>query len=137
MLFTHEMGHILGGWFGGGELQECDLWPWHLPYSIFEPDPQPLLTLWSGPIVGVLFPLTLAIVFRRSWVWFLASFCSLANGLYLATGWWVGDRYLDTTGLLEHGASRISLAVYCSLTIGWGYVCFRRTCLTIFGEPFQ
>lgn len=128
MAFTHEMGHIVGGWCCGGTLQAADLLPWHLPYSIFEPDPKPLVTLWCGPILGVVVPLGLAMAIRREWMWFVANFCVLVNGTYLAAAWISGDRYLDTPQLLEHGARPVTVALYCVLTIGCGYMGFRRSC---------
>jgi hypothetical protein len=135
MTFTHEMGHIIGGKCCGGSLQSADLWPWHLPYSIFDPDPFPLVTLWAGLIIGVLAPVAVALVIQRDWMWFIANFCVLANGAYIATAWFAGDRYLDTPKLLEHGASPIAIGVYCSLTIGFGYVGFRRSCVSALSAP--
>lgn len=129
MAFTHEMGHIVGGICCGGSLQSADLWPWHLPYSIFEPDPFPLVTLWAGLFAGVLVPMTAAVMVQREWMWFIAHFCALANGAYIAIGWVSGDGLLDTHRLLEHGASPIAIGAYCLLTIGFGYVGFRRSCI--------
>jgi len=63
-------------------------------------------------------------------MWFIANFCVLANGAYIATAWFSGDRYLDTPKMLEHGASPFMIAVYCLLTIGFGYVGFRRSCVS-------
>lgn len=131
MTFVHESGHILCGWACGGTLTSADLLPWHLPYSIFDPDPQPLITLWGGPTLGVMIPLAFAIYLRKDWMWFIAYFCILANGAYIATAWVSGDRFLDTPKLLEHGAHPATIAVYCLLTIGYGYVGFRRHCLRI------
>ena len=130
MTFTHEIGHIIGGTCCGGSLKSADLLPWHLPYSIFEPDPFPLVTLWAGLIFGVLAPVAVAIIVQREWMWFIANFCVLANGAYIATAWFSGDRYLDTPKMLEHGASPFMIAVYCLLTIGFGYVGFRRSCVS-------
>ena len=135
MTFTHEMGHIVGGTCCGGSLKSADLLPWHLPYSIFDPDPFPLVTLWAGLIIGVLAPVVLAIIVRRDWMWFIANFCLIANGAYIATAWFSGDRYLDTPKMLEHGASPITIAVYCLLTIGFGYVGFRQSCISVLSEP--
>lgn len=126
MTLAHEAGHLVGGWLGGGTLHSADLWPWHLPYSIFDPDPQPLVTLWSGPLLGVLAPLAVAACAGRSWVWFVADFCLLANGVYLALGWFSADRFLDTARLLESGASPAVVALYCAATLGTGYSRFRR-----------
>ena len=129
MTLVHESGHLICGWSCGGTLVRADLLPWHLPYSIFEPDPYPLVTLWGGPVLGVAIPFSIATLFRRDWLWFIAYFCMLANGSYLATAWFTGDRYLDTTKLLQHGAYSWSIAIYCLLNIGFGYIGFRRQCV--------
>jgi hypothetical protein len=94
-----------------------------------------LVTLWAGLILGVLAPVGIALVIQRDWMWFIANFCILANGAYIATAWFSGDRYLDTPKLLEHGASPIAIAVYCLLTIGFGYVGFRRSCISALSAP--
>lgn len=131
MATTHEAGHVVGGWLCGGTLQEARLYPWELPYSTFEPDPHPLVTLWCGPVLGVLVPLAVAAVVRRPWAWFVSHFCTLANGCYLAVAWLTGDRFLDTPKLLEQGASPVVIAGYCVLTIGVGYVGFRGQCARV------
>jgi hypothetical protein len=87
MTLTHELGHVVGGLVGGGRLQTLELRPWKLPLSIFQPDPHPLLTLWSGPILGVAVPYLVAALVRRPLAWFVADFCLLANGVYLAISW--------------------------------------------------
>jgi hypothetical protein len=135
MTFVHESGHIICGRACGGTLRSVDLLPWHLPYSLFEPDPCPLITLWGGPILGVLIPLIVAFAIRKDWLMFIADFCLLANGAYLATAWLSGDRYLDTPQLLAHGAHPISIATYCVLAIGFGYVRFRRQCMRVLAPP--
>lgn len=131
MVTTHELGHLLGGWLGGGQMKDFDLAPWRLPYSLFEPNPHPRLTLWAGPWFGVLFPLAVASLVRHPAFWFIAHFCVLANGCYLAIGGYVGDRYLDTPMLIEAGASPVSLLLYCIVTIGFGYAGFRRSCIEV------
>jgi hypothetical protein len=112
-------------------LKSADLLPWHLPYSIFEPDPLPLVTLWAGLVIGPLAPVIMAMVVKRDWMWFIANFCVLANGIYIATAWVTGDRDLDTPRLLAHGASPIAIILYCLLTIGFGYVGFRQSCIIV------
>lgn len=134
MTFTHEAGHIIGGWLSGGTLQAAELRPWRLPYSIFGPDPRPLITLWSGPLLGVILPLAVALLIRRSWAWFIADFCLLANGAYLTAAWFSGDGFLDTPRMIEAGASPVAIAIYCALTLGIGYIRFRRDCVHIFAH---
>jgi hypothetical protein len=139
MLQTHESGHLLGGRLSGATLKDYDLRPWRLPYSIHDPNPHPLITLWCGPIVGVLVPVVVALLIRRRWAWFIADFCILANGAYLAASWLSSDKYLDTTQLLHNGAHPITIMFFCAATIPIGYVRFRRDCLSIFdiqsGKP--
>lgn len=106
---------------------------WQLPHSRFDPDPQPLVTLWAGPLVGVLAPLAVWWRIRLLAVRFVAEFCVLANGEYLATAWITGDALLDTPRLLAAGAWPASIAFYCLLTIGWGYPMFRRSCRQLWG----
>lgn len=136
MTFTHELGHLLGGWVSGGSLKHAELRPWKLPHSHFAPDPHPLVTLWSGPIVGVLLPVAVAAVVGRKWCWFVAQFCMLANGVYLALAWLSGDEWLDTPRLLAAGASPWTIVIYCLATIGIGYACFRRSVIGMWHEAY-
>lgn len=133
MTVTHESGHIVSGWAAGGTLQQAELRPWQLPHSSFQPNPRPLITLWGGPILGVMAPLVIAFGIRRRWMWFVAWFSVLANGTYLAAGWFTGDHLLDTAQLLQHGAPQWSIAVYCLVTVTAGYIGFRRECQRVLG----
>lgn len=129
MTTTHESGHIVGGWLSGGTLQEASLAPWGLPHSRFEPDPRPLVTLWAGPVLGVVVPIMVASIIRRPSAWFVAHFCVLANGVYLALAWITGDNHLDTHRLFAAGCPAWAVAAYCVVTIGVGYVGFRKACV--------
>lgn len=135
MTFTHEVGHIIGGWLGGATLTEFDIAPWRLPYSVPHPDLHPLLTLWSGPVLGVMTPGILAVLIRQRWIVFIADFCLLANRAYLSLAWVAGDRLLDTPRLLDAGASPAGIAAFCLLATGVGYVRFRRDCTGLLTRP--
>jgi len=128
MVLAHELGHILVGWAGGGKLVRADLRPWALPHSLFAPDPYPLATLWGGPILGVAIPVVLALVISRRWAWFIADFCLIANGTYLALAGWGGEPHLDTPRLIAAGAAWWQIVFYCLVTIPIGYVRFRARC---------
>jgi hypothetical protein len=128
MTFTHETGHVISGWLTGASLQSCELRPWHLPHSLFDPNPYPLITLWGGPVLGVFIPLIFALTIRSNWSWFVCHFCLVANGFYIAVAWVSGDPFLDTPQLLRHGASPSLILLYCVLTIGVGYAGFRKQC---------
>lgn len=127
MTVSHEVGHIVGGWAGGGTLTDFDLAPWRLPYSVHSPDPNPRLTLWAGPLLGV----AAALAVRRRWSRFVADFCLIANGTYLALGWATGDPLLDTPKMLAAGTSPALIAAYCAITIGVGYARFRADCVAV------
>jgi hypothetical protein len=131
MTVTHELGHVVGGWLGGAELKALDLAPWRLPYSVHAPDPHPQLTLWSGPVIGVLVPLAAAVVVRHQYVRFVADFCLLANGLYLALAWFSGDRFLDTPRMLAAGVHPAWIALFCIVTISVGYLRARADCMAV------
>ncbi|MCO8122077.1 hypothetical protein NHH03_10035 [Stieleria sp. TO1_6] len=132
MTTTHELGHLIGGYCGGAKLTDFDLAPWRLPYSFHHPDPYPLLTLWSGPLIGIALPALLAGFIRRHWAVFVADFCLLANGCYLALAWLTEDPLLDTARLMDAGAHPFSIVVFCVLAIGIGYARFRRDCVRLF-----
>lgn len=134
MTFTHESGHLIGGWLSGAELAALELRPWHLPYSLFRPDPQPLVTLWAGPLLGVVVPQLLAMLLRQQWWRFIANFCLIANGSYIAVGWFSGDAFLDTTRLIDQGAHPALVACYCLVTIPIGYIRFRSDCVRLFTD---
>lgn len=131
MLLTHEGGHLLGGALCGARLLDFDLVPWRMPYSLHSPDPCPQVTLWGGPLAGVCVPVFVAWGVRRAWVWFIADFCLLANGVYLAVAWLSGDRFLDTARLLDAGTHPFWIGFYCVLTIGTGYPRFRSDCVKL------
>jgi len=135
MILTHESGHLVGGFISGATLTDFDLAPWRMPYSLHAPDPYPLVTLWSGPLLGVTVPLAVAGILRRRWAWFIADFCLVANGGYLAIAWISGDRLLDTARLLSAGAHPASIAIYCVTTIGLGYAWFRSDCIHYLSAP--
>ena len=132
MVWTHEAGHLMGGWCCGAQLTVAEVRPWHLPYSDFSPDPHPLITLWGGPLIGVCAPVLIAVVGIRVWLWFVAHFCLLCNGVYLATAWFTGDSFLDTTKLLEHGANPWWIVLFCVATIVPGYIGIKRSFVRLF-----
>ncbi|EMI45431.1 putative membrane protein [Rhodopirellula sp. SWK7] len=135
MTLTHETGHLIGGALSGATLTDCDLAPWRLPYCLHSPDPHPLVTLWAGPVLGVIVPFLAAMMLRVWWAWFIADFCLIANGIYLALAWVSGDRYLDTPRLLAAGTHPVFVFIFCALTIGFGYPRFRDRCMRVLANP--
>jgi hypothetical protein len=82
----------------------------------------------------VIVPLAIAAIVRRNWMWFVAHFCLLANGSYLATAWVSGERYLDTPKLLRAGEHPMIIVAYCLVTIVIGYIGFRHHCIQALSE---
>jgi hypothetical protein len=135
MTVTHELGHLVAGWVIGAKLVDYDLSPWRMPYSIHQPDPFPRVTIWGGPIFGVLVPLLLAAAIRNRATRFIADFCLIANGTYLAVSAFSSDPHLDTQRLLRAGERPLVIALYCLVTIGIGYFRFRNDCISVFSTP--
>jgi hypothetical protein len=92
MQAVHELGHVVGAWLTGGNVERVVLHPLAISRTDVAPNPEPLVVVWAGPIVGVLLPLAFwGIVAAAGWrgAWaarFFAGFCLLANGLYIGIG---------------------------------------------------
>ncbi|MDB4731902.1 M50 family metallopeptidase [bacterium] len=91
MQAVHEFGHISAALMTGGTILLIDLHPLHISHTLISPNPQPVIVIWAGPIVGVLLPLVLYLVcckFFQNMVHllrFFAGFCLIANGAYLGS----------------------------------------------------
>ena len=125
MQAVHEFGHIVVAWATGGTVTKVALHPLAISRTDVEPNPQPLVVAWGGPVIGVALPLlmwgiatvvrpTIAFVFR-----FFAGFCLVANGLYLGLGSFsaVGD----AGDILRHGGSLWTLIVFGAITVPAGF----------------
>jgi hypothetical protein len=93
----------------GGHVERVVLHPLTISRTDVSPNPHPLVVVWAGPLIGVLFPLIvwsiaawrkLAAVFVLR---FFAGLCLVANGAYIGIGsfWRVGDCGV----MLDHGAA--------------------------------
>jgi hypothetical protein len=91
-MIVHELGHVLAAWASGGGVSKVVLHPLAISRTDVEPNPQPLLVVWAGPLVGVLFPSMawrVAALAKVSWAYllrFFAGFCLIANGAYIGAG---------------------------------------------------
>ena len=59
MMDVHELGHVVGAVATGGRVEKVVLDPLTISRTDVLPNPNPLLVVWAGPIVGVLLPLGL------------------------------------------------------------------------------
>jgi hypothetical protein len=116
MQVVHEVGHVLGAWAGGEEVYRVVLHPLTISRTDASHERHPLLVVWGGPLVGVLFPVAaLAVIglIRPRWSYlprFFAGFCLIANGVYLGVGSFGGVG--DAGDLLRYGVPRWALVVF-------------------------
>jgi hypothetical protein len=120
MQAIHECGHAVGAWLTGGSVARMVLHPLTISRTDLADNPDPLVVVWAGPVVGVAAPLLVwavaaaaglpgAFVLR-----FFAGFCLLANGLYIGVGSF--DRVGDCGEMLRHGSPMWHLWLFGLLT---------------------
>ena len=108
MMATHELGHVLGALVSGGIVERVVVHPLTISRTDVTPNPNPLIVVWLGPIVGCILPLVAAMLvpqrlpFARRTAMFFAGFCLLANGAYIAVG--SIDKVGDCGEMLKHGS---------------------------------
>jgi len=130
MQIVHELGHCLGAWLTGGTIERVVLHPIAISRTDVVPNPQPLLVVWAGPIVGCVLPLAiwgLAAAARRRrawWLRFFAGFCLLANGLYIGVG--SLERIGDAGDMLRHGSPIWTLWLFGLATAPAGLALWNR-----------
>ncbi len=130
MQAVHEFGHVLAAWWTGGRVSRVVLNPLTISRTDLAANPDPLLVVWGGPLLGVLLPLALwglAAVFRMPGTYvvrFFAGFCLIANGAYLAVG--SMDRIGDCGVLLQNGAPMWSLWLFGAVTMPLGLWLWHR-----------
>ena len=109
MMAVHEFGHVLHAWLSGGRVKAVVLHPAAISRTDVSPNPHPLFVAWGGALWGTALPLLCVAITQPSGsrysylASFLAGFCCVANGSYLAAGAiaYVGD----AAELLRYGAS--------------------------------
>jgi hypothetical protein len=108
MQVVHEFGHVVAAWITGGRVTRVVLHPLAISRTDVEPNPQPLIVAWGGPVVGAVAPLVIwGIAIAVRWpitflAQFFAGFCLLANGIYLGVGSF--DAIGDAGDILRHGS---------------------------------
>jgi hypothetical protein len=130
MMLVHEGGHVFGAVMTGGVVQQVVWHPAVLSRTDVSPNPNPLLEVLAGPVIGSALPLaTAAIVWSLRLkaaylLWFTAGFCLIANGAYLGVG--AIDPVGDAEQLLALGVPRWVLgAIGLTITIA-GFVILHR-----------
>jgi hypothetical protein len=127
---VHEFGHVLGSWLTGGQVARVVLHPLTISRTDLSHNPNPLLVVWAGPVLGCLLPLIawgVAAAFRWPWTYllrFFAGFCLVANGTYIAGGSF--DRIGDAGVMLRHGSSPWWLWTFGAATVPAGLWLWHR-----------
>ena len=57
MQAVHESGHVLGAWMTGGKVARVVLHPLNISRTDLAHNPNPLVVVWAGPLLGVMEPL--------------------------------------------------------------------------------
>ncbi len=130
MQALHELGHVCGAWLTGGQVSRVVLHPLTISRTDLSDNPDPLVVVWSGPVLGVALPLLLwglAAVLRLPGAFvlrFFAGFCLIANGAYIAGGSF--DRIGDCRQMLQHGSPMWALWLFGALTVPAGLWLWHR-----------
>ncbi len=124
MMALHEFGHVVGAWATGGQVKRVVLHPLTISRTDISPNPNPLVVVWMGPVIGCVLPVLIwaclpkRFRFCRSVLLFLAGFCLIANGAYIGFG--ALERIGDCSVMLDSGSSLWQLLAFGVVTIPIG-----------------
>lgn len=127
---VHEFGHVLGAWSIGGQVARVVIHPLTISRTDLSQNPNPLVVVWAGPVLGCLLPLAawgLAAALRWSLTYllrFFAGFCLIANGAYVAGGSF--DRIGDAGVMLRNGSTAWCLWAFGAVTMPAGLLLWHR-----------
>lgn len=130
MMAIHELGHVIGAIVTGGYVQRVVLYPLSISRTDVSPNPSPLIVVWLGPIIGSLIPSLACLLFPKKWTFerniaiFIAGFCLIANGAYIALG--SLDQVGDCRVMLENGSEIWQLLAFGALAIPLGLMAWHR-----------
>jgi hypothetical protein len=130
MQAVHEFGHFVGAWLTGGQVARMVLHPLTISRTDLSHNPDPLLVVWAGPVLGCLLPLAAwGVAAALGWpeaylLRFFAGFCLVANGAYIAGGSF--DRVGDAGVMLRLGSSPWWLWGFGALTVPAGLWLWHR-----------
>jgi len=124
MQAVHELGHVIGAWLTGAEVERVVLHPLSISRTDLRHNPQPLIVVWAGPLIGIILPMlfyavALKLTRREAFVLrFFAGFCLIANGAYIGVGSF--DGIGDAGQMLRNGSSHWHLWLFGILTVPAG-----------------
>ena len=124
MMAVHELGHVVAALATGGRVDRVMLPMVGFSQTVITGQPNMLVTVWAGAVVGVLVPLMVYGVWRAlrwpcDYIWrFFCGVCLLVNGAYLAFGTFNGAG--DVGDLLFYGAAKWQLWLFGAITMPVG-----------------
>ncbi|MCG8449773.1 MAG: M50 family metallopeptidase [Pirellulales bacterium] len=127
---VHELGHVLAGWLTGGTVTKVVLHPLAISRTDVSPNPNPIIVVWAGPLLGVLLPLLIWLVCFLARIpgaylpRFFAGFCLIANGAYIGVG--SIDGIGDAGEMVRHGTPIWGLWVFGVLVAPIGLLLWHR-----------
>ncbi len=130
MQLVHEFGHVLGAWLTDGQVAKVVYHPLTLSRTDLVHNPNPLVVVWAGPLVGVVLPLLVWLGVRALqgpgvYLWrFFAGFCLIANGAYIGAGSF--DEIGDCGDMLRHGSPLWWLWLFGVLAMASGLALWHR-----------
>ena len=126
----HELGHVIAGLSTGGTITKVALHPLAISRTDVSPNPNPLVTVWAGPIIGVLLPLGAWAAFWKFKIpgdylaRFFAGFCMIANGAYIGIGSF--ENIGDAGDMMIHGSPIWLLRLFGTITVPIGFLIWHR-----------
>ena len=63
MMGIHEFGHVVGAMVSGGQVERVVLHPLTISRTDVKPNPNPLLVVWAGPLLGCMLPLVICLLY--------------------------------------------------------------------------
>ena len=127
---THELGHVIAGLSTGGTITKVVVHPLAISRTDVSPNPNPLITVWAGPIIGVLLPLSAWTAFWKFKIpgdylaRFFAGFCMIANGAYIGIGSF--ENIGDAGDMMKHGSPIWLLWLFGTITVPFGFLIWHR-----------
>lgn len=124
MQACHELGHVMGAAMTGGKVSQVVLHPLRISRTDLAENPQPLIVVWAGPILGIILPgvMWLATCWGSASARFLGrffcGFCLVANGGYIGLGSF--GQIGDCGVMLQQGSPAWQLWLFGLLTVPAG-----------------
>jgi len=94
-------------------------------------NPNPLLVVWGGPLVGSILPIIISVLWRRlrwpGWyvLQFFAGLCLITNGVYLTVVSFIPNA-ADPCEMMRNGSPQLTLVAFGMITFPLGLFLWNR-----------